>query len=137
MSAQPAARLADLDPGTPVRVVLSGVAVALVRTESGEVHAVGDTCSHADVSLAEGEVEDCSIECWLHGSRFDLVTGNPLALPAIRPVPVYPVTLHDGDVLVDVTTTVTATAVTTTAVTTTVTATVDAGQVPSGATKES
>jgi len=131
------AKLADLAVGTAVKVVVDGVPVAVVHCEDGTVHAVGDTCTHADVSLAEGEVEDCSIECWLHGSRFDLVTGNPLALPAIRPVPVYPVTLHDGDVLVDVTTTVTTTAVTTTAVTTTVTATVDAGQVPSGATKES
>jgi 3-phenylpropionate/trans-cinnamate dioxygenase ferredoxin subunit len=99
------AKLADLAVGTAVK-------------------AVGDTCTHADVSLAEGEVEDCSIECWLHGSRFDLVTGRPLALPAIRPVPVYSVSIHDGDVFVDVTTTA-------------VTTTVDAGQVPSGATKES
>ena len=132
MSAREALLLSELSPASATRVVLDGVPVAVVHCEDGTVHAVGDTCTHADVSLAEGEVEDCSIECWLHGSRFDLVTGNPLALPAIRPVPVYPVTLHDGDVLVDVTTTVT-----TTAVTTTVTATVDAGQVPSGATKES
>ena len=105
MSARPAARLADLEPGTPVRVVLSGVAVALVRTEEGEVHAVGDTCSHADVSLAEGAVDGCEIECWLHGSTFDLRTGRPLSLPAIRPVPVFPVTVDGDEVLVDVTTT--------------------------------
>ncbi|MEJ2578184.1 MAG: Rieske 2Fe-2S domain-containing protein, partial [Kineosporiaceae bacterium] len=55
-----------------IRVVVAGIPVAVVRDADGDLHAVGDTCSHADVSLAEGEVEDCSIECWLHGSRFDL-----------------------------------------------------------------
>lgn len=102
MTAQKAVSLAELpDPGA-VRVVLDGVAVAVVRDEFGGVHAIGDKCSHADVSLAEGEVVDCTIECWLHGSQFDLRTGYPLALPAIRPVPVFPVTVEDDQVFVDV-----------------------------------
>jgi 3-phenylpropionate/trans-cinnamate dioxygenase ferredoxin subunit len=105
VSAQVAARLSDLSPNAPVRVLLSGVAVALVRVDDGSVHAVGDVCSHADVSLSEGEVDDCQIECWLHGSTFDLRTGRPLSLPAIRPVPVFPVTIDGDEVLVDVTTT--------------------------------
>jgi 3-phenylpropionate/trans-cinnamate dioxygenase ferredoxin subunit len=100
-----AVRLPELEEGGVVKVVLHGVPVAVVHCEDGSVHAVGDTCTHADVSLSEGEVEDCTIECWLHGSRFDLRTGQPLALPAIRPVPVFPVTLDGDDVLVDVTTT--------------------------------
>ena len=108
MSAQPAVRLSQLPEVGAVRVVLDGVPVAVVRDEDGQVHAIGDTCTHADVSLSEGEVEDCSIECWLHGSRFDLRTGEPLALPAIRPVPVYPVTVEGDDVLVDLETTVNA-----------------------------
>ena len=103
MSAVRAVGLADLPEVGAVRVVLDGRPVAVVRDEDGQVHAVGDTCSHAEVSLSEGEVEDCAIECWLHGSRFDLRTGAPLSLPAIRPVPVYPVTVDGDDVLVDVT----------------------------------
>jgi 3-phenylpropionate/trans-cinnamate dioxygenase ferredoxin component len=97
------------DVGHPgaLRVVLDGVDVAIVRDEDGELHAVGDTCSHAEVSLSEGEIEDCSIECWLHGSRFDLRTGQPLSLPAILPVPVYPLILDGDDVLVDVSSPVT------------------------------
>ncbi|MBK6874389.1 MAG: non-heme iron oxygenase ferredoxin subunit [Kineosporiaceae bacterium] len=102
MSPQVAVALDDVPNPGAVRVMLDGVAVAVVRDAHGEVHAIADTCSHADVSLAEGEVEDCSIECWLHGSRFDLRTGKPLALPAIRPVAVYPVSLEAGQVLVDV-----------------------------------
>ena len=83
--------------------MLAGRAVCLVRTADTEVHAIDDTCTHADVSLAEGEVEDHTIECWLHGSRFDLVTGQPTGLPATRPVAVHDVTIDDsGDVLVAV-----------------------------------
>ena len=91
-----------------LRVVLEGIPVAVVRDEDGDLHAVGDTCSHAEVSLSEGEVEGCTIECWLHGSRFDLRTGEPTSLPAITPVPVYPIIVDGDDVLVDVTSTVTA-----------------------------
>ena len=105
MSAQFAVRLSELQPGGAVKVVLDGVSVAVVHCEDGSVHAVGDTCTHADVSLSEGEVEDCTVECWLHASRFDLRTGRPLSLPAIRPVPVFPVTLDGDEVLIDVTTT--------------------------------
>jgi 3-phenylpropionate/trans-cinnamate dioxygenase ferredoxin subunit len=78
------------------------VPVAVVRDEDGDLHAVSDVCSHQDVSLSEGEVDDCSIECWLHGSRFDLRTGEPSALPATRPIPVYRLTVDGDDVLVDV-----------------------------------
>jgi 3-phenylpropionate/trans-cinnamate dioxygenase ferredoxin subunit len=106
VSAELAVRVSEMEPGSVVKVVLRGVPVAVVRCEDGTVHAVGDTCTHADVSLSEGEVEGCTIECWLHGSRFDLRTGRPLALPASRPTPVYPVTIDGDDVLVDVTTTI-------------------------------
>jgi 3-phenylpropionate/trans-cinnamate dioxygenase ferredoxin subunit len=95
--------LADLPAVGAVAADVDGVRIAIVRDSAGDVHAVDDTCSHAKVSLSEGEVEDCTIECWLHGSRFDLRTGQPTALPAIRPVAVYPVTIDGDDVLVDVT----------------------------------
>ncbi|HEX8497183.1 MAG TPA: non-heme iron oxygenase ferredoxin subunit [Actinomycetales bacterium] len=104
MSFQPTVALADLPPATAVRVQVDGLPVAVVRAEDGSVHAVDDTCSHANVSLAEGEVEDCSIECWLHGSRFDLRTGEPTGLPATAPIAVYAVDVADGTVMVDVTT---------------------------------
>jgi nitrite reductase/ring-hydroxylating ferredoxin subunit len=91
--------LADLAEDSALRVELDGVPVCLVRSE-GEVHAVSDVCSHADVSLAEGEVDGLTIECWLHGSRFDLVSGRPTGLPATKPVPVYPVKIEGDDVYV-------------------------------------
>jgi len=95
----PVCSLRDLDRGEPKRVVVDGVAVALVRTDEG-VFAIQDLCSHANVPLSQGEVEDCRIECWLHGSTFDLRTGEPSGLPATKPVPVYAVTVEGDDVFV-------------------------------------
>jgi len=90
-----ACTLGELPEEGAKRVVIDGVPVAVVRAE-GEVFAIYDVCSHAEVSLSEGEVEDHTVECWLHGSRFDLRTGDPIGLPATQPVPVYPVKI-DGD----------------------------------------
>ncbi|MER7584886.1 bifunctional 3-phenylpropionate/cinnamic acid dioxygenase ferredoxin subunit [Kitasatospora sp. NPDC097691] len=96
-----ACALSDLQEDVPKRVDLNGVPVSVVRTDEG-VFAVNDVCSHANVSLSEGEVEDCMIECWLHGSSFDLRTGKPSGLPATKPVAVYPVKIEGDDVLVSV-----------------------------------
>ena len=107
MSAQHVCMVGDLAPGTAMRLELDGpdgpVEVALVRDEDGEFHAISDICSHGQVSLSDGEVDGCTIECWLHGSTFDLRSGAPLALPATQPVPVYPVSIVDGDIHIDTT----------------------------------
>ncbi|MGL4173337.1 MAG: non-heme iron oxygenase ferredoxin subunit [Actinomycetota bacterium] len=103
MSYQAALSLSELPTVGAVRVMLNGNSVAVVRAEDGTVHAVADTCSHAEVSLSEGEVEGCAIECWLHGSRFDLRSGEPTGLPATQPIDVYPVRIDGEDILVDVT----------------------------------
>ncbi|KGM13665.1 non-heme iron oxygenase ferredoxin subunit [Cellulomonas bogoriensis] len=112
MTAQLACTIHDVAPGAALRVELEGpqgpVEVAVVRDSDGTFHAVSDLCSHGQVSLSDGDVDGCTIECWLHGSTFDLRSGQPLALPATRPVPVYPVTVDGERVLVDVETTVNA-----------------------------
>ena len=79
-----------------------GTAVALARI-GDRVFAIGDTCSHAEVSLSEGEidVEECALECWRHGSLFSLETGEALTMPAVRPVPVYSVRIDGADVVMD------------------------------------
>ncbi|THJ75883.1 non-heme iron oxygenase ferredoxin subunit [Candidatus Frankia alpina] len=93
--------LADLKDDTALGTEIEGVPVCVVR--AGEhVYAVRDECSHADVQLSQGEVENGKIECWLHGSQFDLASGKALTLPAIDPVPAYAVTIDGDDVLVDV-----------------------------------
>jgi len=93
----------DLPTVGAVQAEIAGTAVAIVRDSAGDIHAIDDTCSHANVSLSEGDVEDGQIECWLHGSRFDLRTGKPTGLPATSPISVYPVKIDGGDVFVSVT----------------------------------
>jgi 3-phenylpropionate/trans-cinnamate dioxygenase ferredoxin component len=90
----------DIPDERTLRVEIGGTPVCLARSD-GELFAVNDTCTHADVSLSEGEVEDGKVECWLHGSQFDLRTGEPTCLPAITPVATYAVMTTDGEVFVD------------------------------------
>ncbi|KLL11917.1 MULTISPECIES: non-heme iron oxygenase ferredoxin subunit [Protofrankia] len=98
---QRACALSDLSEDVPLGVEIDGEPVCLALA-AGQVYAIRDECSHADVMLSQGEIEDAKIECWLHGSQFDLTTGEPLGLPATEPVPVYPVKIDGDDVLVDV-----------------------------------
>ena len=91
--------LADVPEDGALGLDVDGTPVAVIRAE-GEVHALHDVCSHAEVPLSEGEVYDHTIECWLHGSCFDVRTGVPTGPPATVPVPVYPVKIEDGDVYV-------------------------------------
>jgi 3-phenylpropionate/trans-cinnamate dioxygenase ferredoxin component len=92
----------DLESGCARRFEVGAHAIALVRVED-HFYAIGDTCSHEDYSLSEGEVlvEECEIECWKHGSMFDLRTGEPRSLPATKPVPVYRVEVDGDDVFVE------------------------------------
>jgi 3-phenylpropionate/trans-cinnamate dioxygenase ferredoxin subunit len=101
-----AANLSDLTENAAVAVEVDGVEVALVRT-ADQVFAIRDECSHAAVPLSEGDVTfddqgTPEIECWLHGSTFNLRNGHPVILPATEPVPIYPVSLDGDAVLVDV-----------------------------------
>ncbi len=94
--------LVDLVDGGVRRFDVDGHDLAVIRL-GGDVYVLGDRCSHADVSLSEGEVfaDECAIECPKHGSEFDLVTGEPRSLPAVRPVPTYAARVEDGDVVVE------------------------------------
>lgn len=105
MTRQKALALTDLTQDQAVRVVLDGVPIAVVLDNQGEVHAIGDTCSHGQISLSEGFVEDDTLECWAHGSAFSLRTGRPMNLPAYEPVPVYVVEIDNGDIFIDPTVT--------------------------------
>ncbi|CAN5499499.1 non-heme iron oxygenase ferredoxin subunit [soil metagenome] len=101
MSAVTVARFDDLPDGGATRVDLPGHRLSVVRIDA-DVYVIGDRCTHADISLSEGEVDadTCHIECWKHGSSFSLKTGEPDSFPATRPVPVYEVAVVDGDVVV-------------------------------------
>ncbi|MGH3720457.1 MAG: Rieske (2Fe-2S) protein [Pseudonocardiaceae bacterium] len=92
--------LADLKDDVPTGFEVDNVPVVLVR-QGEQVYALADVCSHAEIALSEGEVTRKGLECWLHGSCFDLATGAPSAPPASEPVDTYAVTIDDDDVYVD------------------------------------
>ena len=91
----------DLTSGEARRFDVAAHRIALIRIED-DFYAIGDECSHEDYSLSEGEVlvDACEIECWKHGSMFDLRTGEPRSLPATKPVPVYEARIEGDDVFV-------------------------------------
>ncbi|MGA3152418.1 MAG: non-heme iron oxygenase ferredoxin subunit [Streptosporangiaceae bacterium] len=91
--------LADVPEEGAAGFDVAGTPVAIIRA-GGEIFALHDVCSHEEVPLSEGEVYDCTVECWLHGSCFDLRSGKPTGPPATKPVAIYPVKIDGGDVLV-------------------------------------
>jgi 3-phenylpropionate/trans-cinnamate dioxygenase ferredoxin subunit len=104
MAYELACAVSDVPTEEALGVTIGRFDVAIARN-GDEFFALQDLCSHAAVALSEGEVEDCTVECWLHGSRFDLRTGKPSGLPATEPVATFPIEVRDDGVYVDVETT--------------------------------
>ena len=104
MAFERACALSEVPTDEALGVTVDAYDVAVAR-DGDEVFALQNLCSHAAVALSEGEVDDCTVECWLHGSRFDLRTGKPTGLPATEPVATFPVEVREDGVYVDTTTT--------------------------------
>lgn len=94
--------LEDIKPGKSIRVKVGENAIAIVRTPAGVVKALDDKCSHGEISLSEGFIDNETIECWAHGAKFDLNTGKPLSLPAYEPVATYEVLIENGDIFLEI-----------------------------------
>ena len=88
-------KVSDFVIGSAKAIDLNGETICLVRNKNG-FHAISDACSHGAVSLSEGSVTDEGIECFLHGSEFNLQTGEPKTPPATSAVDVFAVQV-DGD----------------------------------------
>jgi 3-phenylpropionate/trans-cinnamate dioxygenase ferredoxin subunit len=93
--------LDELKPGKALRVNINDHAIAIIRTPNGDVKALDDKCSHGEISLSEGFVDNETIECWAHGAKFDLNTGKPLSLPAYEPVATYEILIDNNDIFVE------------------------------------
>jgi 3-phenylpropionate/trans-cinnamate dioxygenase ferredoxin subunit len=92
----------DIKLGKAIRVKVREEAIAIVRTKAGEVKAINDKCSHGEISLSEGFIDNETIECWAHGAKFSLATGEALTLPAFEPVAVYEVIIDNGDIYLEI-----------------------------------
>ncbi len=95
------ATVGEIEPGRGKRVEVGEEEIAVFNLD-GEYYAIGDTCSHEEASLSEGDVFGDCVECPLHGAQFDITTGKNLTLPAVSPVPSYPVKLEGDAILVGV-----------------------------------
>ncbi|MGI8586220.1 MAG: non-heme iron oxygenase ferredoxin subunit [Chloroflexia bacterium] len=96
-------RVADasaLPPGEKMAVAVAGEEIAFFNVD-GEVYAIGDICTHAEASLAEGDFYDNMVECPLHGSAFDVTTGKAIGLPAMGNSGKYAVKVENGGIFVD------------------------------------
>ncbi|MFM2352270.1 MAG: hypothetical protein RL096_751 [Actinomycetota bacterium] len=92
----------DIKLGKAIRVKIGDDAIAIVRTKADNVFALDDKCSHGEISLSEGFVDNETIECWAHGAKFSLETGEALTLPAYEPVAKYEVIIDNGDIFLEI-----------------------------------
>jgi 3-phenylpropionate/trans-cinnamate dioxygenase ferredoxin subunit len=92
----------DIKPGKAIRVKIGETAIAVVKTKAGEIRALDDKCSHGEISLSEGFIDNETIECWAHGAKFSLATGEALTLPAFEPVAVYEVIIDNDDIFIEI-----------------------------------
>jgi len=83
------------------QVVVEGIPICLAHADDGNFYAIGDTCTHEEFSLSEGELWGLDVECPQHGSRFNLQTGRVTGLPAVIPAQTYSVVVRDGDVHIE------------------------------------
>jgi 3-phenylpropionate/trans-cinnamate dioxygenase ferredoxin component len=97
------AELGEIPDGKCKRVLVKRHPISVFNCD-GTFYAIDDTCTHADASLAEGQVlrESCQVACPLHGARFDIKTGEALSLPAVTPVERYKVTVDGTAILLEV-----------------------------------
>lgn len=93
--------VADIKPGRALRIKIGDHAFAIIRTPEDKFYALDDKCSHGEISLSEGFVDNQTIECWAHGAKFSLETGAALTLPAYEPVGVYEVLVENDEVFLE------------------------------------
>ena len=92
----------DINKGKAIRVKIGDDAIAIIRTKADQVYALDDKCSHGEISLSEGFVDNETIECWAHGAKFSLETGEALTLLAYEPVAKYEVIIDNGDIFLEI-----------------------------------
>lgn len=88
-------KASEIEDGEVKVFNVDGQAIAVARS-GGSLYAFDDTCTHAQCSLAEGDLDGTTVICPCHDGEFDITTGEVLDGPPDEPVIVYPVRV-DGD----------------------------------------
>jgi len=86
----------DLPNGERLFLELDDIPIMIFNI-ADEYYAIKDQCSHEDLELGDGELNDYDLTCEHHGAHFDVRTGAALTLPAVEAVPAYPVRVRDGN----------------------------------------
>ena len=102
MTRERVASTSELPKESMKQVEVAGTPICLIHAEDDNFYAIGDTCTHEEYSLSEGDLWEMSVECPRHGSRFDVRTGQVTGLPAVIAAKTYPVTVQNGDLYVEV-----------------------------------
>ena len=89
----------ELLPGES-KVAWDGDTPIVVFNYDGDFYALEDRCSHEDFELSAGnfDADEATIECVLHGSKFDVRNGHALGPPAYAPVAKFPTKIEDNAV---------------------------------------
>ena len=95
------AEIGDCLPGNLLEVEAGPELIVLANVD-GDLYALENRCSHQDLPLSEGELEEDRLECLYHGAKFDVCTGKAMELPAIKPVATYAVELRGQEIYVQV-----------------------------------
>jgi 3-phenylpropionate/trans-cinnamate dioxygenase ferredoxin subunit len=95
------AKASETPPGAITVHEVGGKRIALCNV-NGRFYAIDDVCTHDGGPLDQGELEGNLVECPRHGAKFDVTTGRPMTLPAVKPVATYPVEIDGDEVKVDV-----------------------------------
>jgi len=91
------AKTAEIPAGAREVFEIDGLYVAVFNVD-GKYYAIEDRCTHDDGPLAEGDLDGYEIICPRHGARFDLRDGRVLSMPAVLPVPWYPVRIEGDEI---------------------------------------
>ena len=93
------ATLEECPPGS-LRSAMVGIDPVVIANIDGTIYAAMDRCTHEDLPLSDGEMEGTNLVCTYHGARFDITTGAPRGLPAVKPVKTFPVEVREDGIYV-------------------------------------
>lgn len=96
------AQVAEIPENSRIFLEVSGIPVVVVNL-GGTIHAFGDVCTHDNGPLGDGDLDGFEIKCPRHGARFDIRTGNAIRGPAFHDIPVFPVKIENGSILLGIT----------------------------------